>query len=172
MVVAGCGVAGLSAAVSAAEQGLRVAVLAENVGPYVDPEMMAEMGGGRDSWSQVTRSLALPDPEVIGNFADHVPETIDWLQSLGGEVRFPAYCLPYQDAASPAACRGRRSAGRGIGGPGLSSWASSSSTTRRHASSSRTSSAAIMRNPWIAVRASRSRPCSYFPMGYWSTKRA
>lgn len=123
VVVAGCGVAGLSAAVSAAEQGLRVAVLerasreerggqsryteaylrmkafdqvaddfemhlAENVGPYVDPEMMAEMGGGRDSWSQVTRSLALPDPEVIGNFADHVPETIDWLQSLGVKFDF------------------------------------------------------------------------------------
>ncbi|HEY9280425.1 MAG TPA: FAD-dependent oxidoreductase, partial [Eoetvoesiella sp.] len=123
VVVAGCGVAGLSAAVSAAERGLKTAVLeraskeerggqsryteaylrmkaidevsddfemhlAENVGPYVDPDMAAEMGQDRASWSHVTRSLAIPDPEVIGNFAEQVPDTIRWLQGLGVKFDF------------------------------------------------------------------------------------
>lgn len=123
VVVAGCGVAGLSAAVSAAERGLSVAVLerasredrggqsrfteaylrmkaidevsddfethlAENVGPYVDPDMTAEMGQDSGSWSHITRSLAIPDSELIGNFADKVPGTISWLQGLGVKFDF------------------------------------------------------------------------------------
>lgn len=123
VVVAGCGVAGLSAAVTAAERGLKVAILeraskedrggqsryteaylrmkaidqvtddfetylASNVGLYADPELMAEMSTGRENWSQVARSLAIPDPEVIGNFADHVPPTIKWLQGLGVKFDF------------------------------------------------------------------------------------
>ncbi|MBV6304779.1 FAD-binding protein [Candidimonas humi] len=121
LVVAGCGVAGLSAAVSGAERGLKVAVLerasreerggqsryteaylrmksltevsddfethlAENAGPYIDPDLTAEMAGGRSSWSHVTRMLGSPDPEIIAQFAEHVPGTIAWLQELG--VRF------------------------------------------------------------------------------------
>lgn len=123
VVVAGCGVAGLSAAVSAAERGLKVAVLersskeerggqsryteaylrmkaidqvsddfeshlAENVGPYVDPDMTAEMANDPASWSHVTRALAIPDSNVIGNFADKVPGTINWLQGLGVKFDF------------------------------------------------------------------------------------
>jgi len=123
VVVAGCGVAGLSAAVTAAERGLKVVVLerasredrggqsryteaylrmkaidavtddfetylASNVGLYADPELMAEMSTGRENWSHVARSLAIPDPEVIGNFADHVPATIKWLQDLGVKFDF------------------------------------------------------------------------------------
>ena len=124
VVVAGCGVAGLSAAVTAAERGLSVAVLerasrddrggqsryteaylrmkamdevtddfetylASNIGLYVDPDLTNEMAsGGRDNWSHVTRTLAVPDPEVIGNFADHVPSTIAWLQGLGVKFDF------------------------------------------------------------------------------------
>jgi tricarballylate dehydrogenase len=118
VVVAGCGVAGLSAAVTAAERGLKVALLerssredrggqsryteaylrmkaldqvtddfedylASNVGLYVEPDLMAEMATGRENWSHATRTLALPDTEVIGNFADKVPPTIKWLQGLG-----------------------------------------------------------------------------------------
>jgi tricarballylate dehydrogenase len=123
VVVAGCGVAGLSAAVTAAERGLKVAVLerssredrggqsryteaylrmkaldqvtddfedylASNVGLYVEPDLMAEMATGRDNWSHATRTLALPDTEVIGNFADKVPPTIKWLQGLGVKFDF------------------------------------------------------------------------------------
>lgn len=123
VVVAGCGVAGLSAAASAAERGLNVAILerasrserggqsrytesylrmkaidqvsddfethlVENIGYYIDPDMAAEMGKNRNSWSHVTRSLAFPDPEVIAHFADHVPATIHWLQSLGVKFDF------------------------------------------------------------------------------------
>jgi tricarballylate dehydrogenase len=121
VVVAGCGVAGLSAAVTAAERGLRVAVLeraprehrggqsryteaylrmkaidevsddfetglAENIGLYVDPDFAAEMALDRTSQSPMTRALAIPDAEVIGTFAERVPDTIRWLQTLG--VRF------------------------------------------------------------------------------------
>lgn len=123
VVVAGCGVAGLSAAVTAAERGLKVAVLerssredrggqsryteaylrmkaldqvtddfedylASNVGLYVEPDLMAEMATGRENWSHATRTLALPDTEVIGNFADKVPPTIKWLQDLGVKFDF------------------------------------------------------------------------------------
>jgi len=121
VVVAGCGVAGLSAAVTAAERGLKVAVLerascderggqsrwteaylrmksltevaddfelhlSENAGPYNDPDFIGEMSGARESRSHAARSLAIPDSELICEFADQVPPTIKWLQSLG--VRF------------------------------------------------------------------------------------
>lgn len=123
VIVAGCGVAGLSAAVTAAERGLKVAVLerasredrggqsryteaylrmkaldqvtddfeeylASNVGLYVEPDLMAEMATGRENWSHATRTLALPDTEVIASFAEHVPPTIKWLQELGVKFDF------------------------------------------------------------------------------------
>jgi tricarballylate dehydrogenase len=123
VVVAGCGVAGLSAAVTAAERGLKTAVLerasredrggqsryteaylrmkaidqvsddfethlAEHAGVYMDPDLAAEMGQGRESWSHVTRALAVADPEVIGNFADRVPPTIAWLREMGVKFDF------------------------------------------------------------------------------------
>jgi len=123
VVVAGCGVAGLSAAVTAAQRGLKTAVLeragreerggqsryteaylrmkaidqvsddfethlAEHAGVYMDPDLAAEMGQGRDSWSHITKALAVADPEVISNFADHVPGTIGWLQELGVKFDF------------------------------------------------------------------------------------
>lgn len=121
VVVVGCGVAGLSAAVTAAQGGLKVALLertskqerggqsryteaylrmkahdevsddfethlAENLGPYLDPEMTGEMASDRDNWSHAARTLAIPDPGVIASFADNVPPTIKWLESVG--VRF------------------------------------------------------------------------------------
>jgi tricarballylate dehydrogenase len=123
VVVAGCGVAGLSAAVTAAENGMKVAILersskeerggqsrwteaylrmksldevsddfethlAENVGPYNDPDLVGEMLNSRETWSHAARSLAFSDPEVIGNFAAHVPPTIKWLQGLGVKFDF------------------------------------------------------------------------------------
>ncbi len=123
VIVAGCGVAGLSAAVTAAERGLKVAVLertsfeerggqsrwteaylrmksldevsddfemhlSENAGPYNDPDFIGEMSGGRESWSHGARSLAIPDPEQICTFADEVPPTIKWLQSIGVKFDF------------------------------------------------------------------------------------
>lgn len=123
VIVAGCGVAGLSAAVSAAERGLTVAVLeratrqerggqsryteaylrmkaidevsddfethlAENVGPYVDPDMTSEMAQDSFSWSHITRSLAIPDSKLISQFADKVPAAIKWLQGLGVKFDF------------------------------------------------------------------------------------
>jgi tricarballylate dehydrogenase len=122
-VVAGCGVAGLSAAVAAAERGLKVAVLerasradrggqsryteaylrmkaidqvsddfethlAEHAGVYIDPDLAAEMAQSRDTWSHVTRALPVADPELIGNFADHVPGTIAWLRGMGVKFDF------------------------------------------------------------------------------------
>lgn len=121
MVVVGCGVAGLSAAVTAAQGGLKVALLertskqerggqsryteaylrmkahdevsddfethlAENLGPYLDPEMTGEMASEKTNWSHAARTLAIPDPGVISSFSENVPPTIKWLESVG--VRF------------------------------------------------------------------------------------
>ncbi|AQZ96238.1 FAD-dependent oxidoreductase [Halopseudomonas phragmitis] len=121
LIVVGCGAAGLSAAVSAAEQGLKVAVLersvpeerggqtrwteaylrmqshdqvtddfdaflAENSGFYQDPDFVAESLRERSDWSVQARSLAAIDANVIGTFADSVPDTINWLKEQG--VRF------------------------------------------------------------------------------------
>jgi len=123
VVVVGCGVAGLSAAATAAEHGLKVAVLeratreerggqsrwteaylrmksldevsddfeahlSENAGPYNDPDFIGEMSGPRASWSQGARSLAIPDPDLIAGFAERVPATIKWLQTLGVKFDF------------------------------------------------------------------------------------
>jgi tricarballylate dehydrogenase len=62
--------------------------LAEHAGVYMDPDLVAEMGGSRESWSHVARTLAVPDPELIMNFAEHVPGTIAWLQGLGVKFDF------------------------------------------------------------------------------------
>ncbi|MGP1615527.1 MAG: FAD-binding dehydrogenase, partial [Pollutimonas bauzanensis] len=62
--------------------------LAENVGPYVDPDMTAEMAQDQASWSHITRSLALPDSDLIGSFAEQVPGTIRWLQGMGVKFDF------------------------------------------------------------------------------------
>ena len=134
VVVAGCGVAGLSAAVTAAERGLKVAVLerasredrggqsryteayfrmkaldqvtddfethlADNLGLYPEPDLMAEMATGRENWSHATRTLAIPDTEVIGNFADQVPPTIKWLQGVG--VKFDFLPTQFLTATQP-----------------------------------------------------------------------
>ena len=134
VVVAGCGVAGLSAAVTAAERGLKVAVLerasredrggqsryteayfrmkaldqvtddfethlADNLGLYPEPDLMAEMATGRENWSHATRTLAIPDTEVIGNFAEQVPPTIKWLQGVG--VKFDFLPTQFLTATQP-----------------------------------------------------------------------
>jgi tricarballylate dehydrogenase len=123
VVVAGCGVAGLSAAVTAAQAGQKVAILertskeerggqsryteaylrmkaidavsddfethlAENLGPYLDPELTNELSGEPAGWSHAPKTLAIPDPNVIASFADSVPETIKWLQTVGVKFDF------------------------------------------------------------------------------------
>jgi tricarballylate dehydrogenase len=121
VVVAGCGVAGLSAAVSAAENGARVAILeraprqerggqsryteaylrmkshtevtddfethlAENGSGYIDPELVEEAAGARETQSGLAKSLSLADPHVLETFANAAGPTIAWLESMG--VRF------------------------------------------------------------------------------------
>lgn len=121
VVVAGCGVAGLSAAVSAAEGGAKVAVLerstredrggqsryteaylrmksesevtddfethlAENGSGYIDPELVEEAAGARETQSNLARSLAIADPTLIETFANAAGPTIAWLKGFG--VRF------------------------------------------------------------------------------------
>ena len=121
VIVAGCGVAGLSSAVAAAEAGADVAVLerapreerggqsrfteaylrmkshtevtddfethlAENGAGYVDPDLIADAGRPRESWSPLVRPLSIADPDLIERFAAAVPETVAWMQGFG--VRF------------------------------------------------------------------------------------
>jgi tricarballylate dehydrogenase len=134
VVVVGCGVAGLSAAVSAAQRGLNVCVLeratrderggqsryteaylrmksldevaddfeehlAENTGRYMDPDLMAEMALDRASWSQITRSLAVADADVLSTFATQVPEAVQWLRGMG--VRFDFLPTQFLTSSQP-----------------------------------------------------------------------
>src|SRR3546814_14697095 len=62
--------------------------LSENAGPYNDPDLIGEMASSRESWSHAARTLAVPDPDLIGGFADQVAPTIQWLQGLGVKFDF------------------------------------------------------------------------------------
>lgn len=134
VVVAGCGVAGLSAAVTAAQAGLKVAVLertskeerggqsryteaylrmqsttevsndfeahlVDNMGPYLDPEMVNEMTGDPQTWSHATRTLAIPDHRVVAEFSENVAPTIAWLESVG--VKFDALPTAFLTKTQP-----------------------------------------------------------------------
>ncbi len=63
-----------------------VEFLANNSGFYQDPDFVAESLRDRADWSIQTRSQPFIDANVIGTFADSVPETISWLKACG--VRF------------------------------------------------------------------------------------
>lgn len=60
--------------------------LADNAGFYQDPDFIAESLRDRADWSLQARSQAYIDANVIGTFADSVPDTIAWLKASG--VRF------------------------------------------------------------------------------------
>jgi tricarballylate dehydrogenase len=118
VVIVGCGVAGLSAAVSALEKGLKVVNLersveqdfggnsrwteaymrmkndseiaddfedhfANNAGWNIDPNVLDALAGGYEQWPAWVKAHSLPDPEVIGAFAESVAPTIAWLKGFG-----------------------------------------------------------------------------------------
>src|SRR3546814_14952997 len=62
--------------------------LSENAGPYNDPDLIGEMASSRESWSPAARTLAVPDPDLIGGFADQVAPPIHLLQGLGVKFDF------------------------------------------------------------------------------------
>ncbi|MBI2960647.1 MAG: FAD-dependent oxidoreductase, partial [Betaproteobacteria bacterium] len=134
VIVVGCGVAGLAAAVSAAEQGARVALLeravrserggqsryteaylrmkserevsddfethlAENGAGYVDPDLVAETAGPRETQSNLARSLDIADPAVIHALALGAGPTVAWLKQLG--VRFDFLPTAYLTRSQP-----------------------------------------------------------------------
>src|SRR6056297_1272915 len=68
IVVAGCGIAGLSAAVSAAEQGARVTVLERAV---------REERGGNTRWTEAFMRMKNED-EVSDDFVDHFMDNAGW----------------------------------------------------------------------------------------------
>lgn len=123
LVVIGSGVAGLCAAVSAAELGKSVAVVERasegehggntryteaylrmksmdevaddfeehfsyNMGGYLDPEIVQETAIDYDSWSALTRSLSMLDPEIIDKFSSTAGPTLRWLESKNVKFDF------------------------------------------------------------------------------------
>jgi len=123
VIVVGCGLAGLSAAVSAAEHGAGVALLeravrsdrggqsryteaylrmksetevsddfethlAENGSGYVDPDLVEEAAGPRETQSNLVKSLSMVDPGVLDTFAMNAGPTVAWLRELGARFDF------------------------------------------------------------------------------------
>ncbi|MBI4291007.1 MAG: FAD-dependent oxidoreductase [Betaproteobacteria bacterium] len=134
VIVVGCGVAGLSAAVAAAESGARVALLeravrsdrggqsryteaylrmksetevsddfethlAENGSGYVDPDLVEESAGPRETQSSLVKSLSIADPGVLNTFAAGAGPTVAWLKQLG--VRFDFLPTAYLTKSQP-----------------------------------------------------------------------
>jgi tricarballylate dehydrogenase len=118
VVIVGCGVAGLSAAASALEKGLKVVNLersveadfggnsrwteaymrmkndseiaddfeqhfANNPGWNIDPNALDALTDNYEQWPAWVKAHSLPDPEVVGAFAESVAPTIAWLKGFG-----------------------------------------------------------------------------------------
>ena len=134
VIVVGCGVGGLSAAVSAAEHGARVALLersvrgerggqsryteaylrmksesevsddfethlAENGSGYVDPDLVEEAAGPRETQSNLVKSLSIADPGVLHALAMGAGPTVAWLKQLG--IRFDFLPTAYLTKSQP-----------------------------------------------------------------------
>lgn len=129
VVIVGSGIAGLSAAVTALQSGLKVTIveratetdyggntrwteaylrmkndaeiaddfeeqLVDNAGLNLDPGVLKAVSQDYSGWPANVKAHPLPDPELIGRFADRVPATIGWLKSM--DLRFspqPTYLL-------------------------------------------------------------------------------
>ena len=133
VAVIGCGVAGMTAALSALESGAKVisierstfeerggnsrwtdanmrlkrnqeepewddifwASFEENHGYHVDPEMMAETANDYESWHPNVKTAPFLDPELLGAFAEAMPETVEWLRNHGVNFNMEGKFYPY-----------------------------------------------------------------------------
>lgn len=129
VIVVGSGIAGLSAAVTALQAGLKVTLveratsadfggntrwseaymrmkndaeiaddfeeqLVSNAGLNIDLNVLQSLSQDYDNWPANVKAHPLPDPEVIGRFADRVPPTLGWLKSFGLKFSVqPTYLL-------------------------------------------------------------------------------
>ena len=66
----------------------------ENHGFHVDPEMMAETANDYDSWHPNVKTAPFLDPELLGTFAESMPETIEWLKARGVEFNMDGKFYP------------------------------------------------------------------------------
>lgn len=65
-----------------------------NAGHHVDPSIVEETMRPHADWSSTAKAHAFADPELLGAFADSIPDTVAWLRKFG--IRFdhlPTYFL-------------------------------------------------------------------------------
>lgn len=134
IIVVGSGIAGLSAAVSAASEGARVLMLeraapdefggntrwtesylrmkseaevsddfeesfANNAGQNIDPNVLASLAEPYRDWPSFVKAHGMPDPELIGMFAEQAGPTLSWLKSFG--IRFDALPMYLLTVSAP-----------------------------------------------------------------------
>lgn len=121
IVIVGCGVAGLSAALSALDNGAQTINIerstveerggnsrwtdanlliktqqeevelldgfwegfAHNNGFNLEPDFIHEMATGYNQWHPNVKTAPMVDTEVLNNFAENVPNTLNWLEKYG-----------------------------------------------------------------------------------------
>lgn len=124
VVIVGCGVAGLSAALSAQEAGAKTINIerstyderggnsrwtdanllikpgqqdfelmdsfwegfAYNNGYNLEPDFTHQMASSYEQWHPNIKTAPMVDAEVLGAFAENIPDTLDWLESYGVTV--------------------------------------------------------------------------------------
>ncbi len=89
VVVAGAGMAGLAAALAAAERGVRVAVLEKTAAPGGNAAISAGMLLGTDDYAALRDYIPEGDPDLQRMLCREAFEAIDWLEAHGLPVAAP-----------------------------------------------------------------------------------
>lgn len=72
---------------------------ASNAGGYLDPTVIAETSGDRESWSAAARSASFVDPNVVTALADNAAETLAWASAFG--VKYATLDIPFPTSVQP-----------------------------------------------------------------------
>ncbi|KJC50463.1 fumarate reductase [Bradyrhizobium sp. LTSP885] len=64
---------------------------AANAGTNLDPNVLIAAGSSYHDWPDYVKAHPFTDPEIVSQFANHVPQTVAWLKTLG--VKFEPHAI-------------------------------------------------------------------------------